>query len=447
MINKIKNKLILTNTFVLLVILLTMTTFIYVFSSYSFSSSVDNELMNIVYQSKRFSKSNYKDIDKDLSYNQELYYFKEKLDNEKCKLILLDDNFNTVFSYGKIKISNKKLSKIAMSYFSDPDESNVEVKEQDGKYVFVNYADSKISFRACTTLITDNSGNMQLILVARDGSLESETLNKFLSIIIFTIILGVIISLIGGFFTADKALVPIKETIENQKRFIADASHELRTPIAVIKTNLELVESNENETVKSQEMWINYAKSEITRMDKMVGDLLILSKADLGQIPFNNMDKDIVHLIKDAIEKIESIAAKKKIRIYMSCYYDKIIANIDEDKFTQLLMILLDNAIEYSNEDTQIIIAVKLDLSKNNIVIKVKDQGIGMKREEVKKVFTRFYRVDKARSRRKNGSGLGLSIAKWIVDNLDGTINIESMENKGTDVIITLPLVSYKENE
>ena len=70
-----------------------------------------------------------------------------------------------------------------------------------------------------------------------------------------------------------------------------------------------------------------------------------------------------------------------------------------------------------------------------------------MKREEVKRVFTRFYRVDKARSRRKNGSGLGLSIAKWIVDNLDGTINIESMENKGTDVIITLPLVSYKENE
>ena len=131
----------------------------------------------------------------------------------------------------------------------------------------------------------------------------------------------------------------------------------------------------------------------------------------------------------------------------MSCPYNRVKVNIDEDKFTQLMMILLDNAIKYSEDKTQIMITVKVNLNKNSVVIKVKDQGIGMKKDEIEKVFTRFYRIDKARSRRENGSGLGLPIAKWIVENLNGTINIESIEDKGTDVIIALPLISYEETE
>ncbi|WP_294467163.1 HAMP domain-containing sensor histidine kinase [uncultured Anaerofustis sp.] len=447
MLNKIKNKLILTNTFVLLVILIMVTSFIYVFSSYSFSNTSDNELLNLVYQSKRFSKSNFKSIENDLSYNQELSYFKEKLSNEKCKLIFFNNELKPIFSSGKFKISKNKLGKIATLYFADVNSSHTEVKEQDGRYVFSDYEDSKISYRTCTTLITDNDGNMQLILIAEDNRAENATLNTLLYILALTVIFGVVASLLGGFYTADKALVPIKENMDNQRQFIADASHELRTPIAVIKTNLELIESNEDETVKSQEVWIDYAKSEIKRMDKMVGDLLILSKADLNEIPFNNKEHDIVHLIKEAIEKIEPIAVKREIRVYMACPYNRVKTNIDEDKFTQLLMILLDNAIKYSEDKTQIMITVKVNLSKNNVVIKVKDQGIGMKKDEIEKVFTRFYRIDKARSRRENGSGLGLPIAKWIVENLNGTINIESIEDKGTDVIIALPLISYEETE
>ncbi|MFR6311900.1 sensor histidine kinase [Anaerofustis stercorihominis] len=447
MLNKIKNKLILTNTFVLLVILIMVTTFIYVFSSYSFSNTSDNELLNLVYQSKRFSKSDFQSVENDLSYNQELSYFKEKLNNEKCKLIFFNNEMKPIFSSSKFKISKKKLAKIATLYFADVNASHTEVKEQDGIYVFSDYEDSKISYRTCTTLITDNEGNMQLILIAEDNRSENATLNTLLYILALTVIFGVVASLLGGFYTADKALVPIKENMDNQRQFIADASHELRTPIAVIKTNLELIESNEDETIKSQEVWIDYAKSEIKRMDKMVGDLLILSKADLNEIPFNNKEHDIVHLIKEAIEKIEPIAVKREIRVYMSCPYNRVKVNIDEDKFTQLMMILLDNAIKYSEDKTQIMITVKVNLNKNSVVIKVKDQGIGMKKDEIEKVFTRFYRIDKARSRRENGSGLGLPIAKWIVENLNGTINIESIEDKGTDVIIALPLISYEETE
>jgi len=447
MINKIKNRLILTNTFVLLITLLMVTGFIYVFSSYSFSNTSDNELINIVYQSKRFSVSNFKKLENNPSYNQELYYFKEKLNNEKCKLIFFDEDLKPIYSYGKFKVKKTKLAKIAYSYFSDANIAHTEVKEQDGKYVFANYEDNKSSFRSCTTLTTDNDGNIKLILVARNNKDENATLNTLLYILALTVILGVVASLIGGFYTADKALVPIKDNMDNQKQFIADASHELRTPIAVIKTNLELIESNEDETVKSQEVWIDYAKSEIKRMDKMVGDLLTLSKADLNQISFNKKEYDIIHLIKEAIEKIEPIAIKRDIRVYLASPYDKVIADIDEDKFTQLIMILMDNAIKYSDDKTQVMITVKVNNIKNNIVIKVKDQGIGMKFEEINKVFTRFYRIDKARSRKTSGSGLGLPIAKWITENLNGNINIESIEGKGTDVIVTLPLISYEETK
>lgn len=446
MINKIRNKLILTNTFVLLFILILMAIFIYVFSYYSFSQNTDNELINLLYQAKRFSKTEFQSIDNSLSYNEDLKYFIQQLEENRCELVFFDDNFKTIFKYGDFNIDKSIPKNIAYSYFADADKEKIEIKEQDGKYVFTNYDHEQLTLRSCTSITLDDDGNMQILLLLKNTQNEHDNLKEILSVIIFAIIIGVVISLIGGFYTADKALIPIKETIDNQKQFIADASHELRTPIAVIKTNLELIQSNEEETVKSQELWFDYAKSEINRMDKMVGDLLILTKADLGQIPFNNKEIDILHLVKESIEKIQPIANKKNISVYMYASYNKVIAKVDEDKFIQLLMILLDNAVNYSDSQSKIIIAVKIDKDKNIVSVKVKDQGIGMKKEEIDKVFTRFYRIDKARSRRKNGSGLGLSIAKWIVTNINGNINIKSEENKGTDVIITLPLISYEEN-
>ena len=231
--------------------------------------------------------------------------------------------------------------------------------------------------------------------------------------------------------------------MDNQKQFIADASHELRTPIAVIKTNLELVLSNEEEKVKEQKTWLNYATKEASRMDKIVGDLLFLSRADLNQIPFNFENIDIIYLIKDAIEMTKGLPKANDITMLLTSKYENVYINADKNKITQLIMILLDNSIKYSKGDNKRII-VNVDIKKNDVVIKVTDNGVGISEEDIDKVFTRFYRVDKSRNNTK-GSGLGLSIAQWIVKNHNGQISIESTLGEETNIIITMPFSEYKE--
>lgn len=446
MINKIKNKLILTNTLVVIIILFFSCGIIYTLSSYTFSRSANIELSNIGYQSKRFINTGFKEKSGEYSYNQELKFFRETLKKNHASIVVFNDNKEKVYSYGSQKLKENILRDIAYSYFSSTRATSA-ISQPDGKYAFSLYKKKNISLVCCSTVTLDTNGALEVILITKDNANNSATLTKILYILIATSLIGLIFAVLGGYYTADKALIPIKQTIENQKQFIADASHELRTPIAVIKTNLELVESNEEETILSQKMWIDYAKNEITRMDRIVGDLLILSKADLNEIPFNNEENDIIHLTKQAIEAIEQVAIKNKQNIFCVSEYNKVFSLIDKDKYTQLIMILLDNAIKYSDEGKDIAVKVKVNDVKNLVTIEVEDKGIGISKEDIDKVFTRFYRVDKARSRRKNGSGLGLSIAKWIVDNLSGSIKIKSEENKGTTFIITLPLISYEENK
>ena len=444
MINRIKNRLLLTNTLVLMAILVMMAFFIYVFFSYSYSERTNEELINMCSQAKRYSENLFKESKTDYSYNQEMNFFKERITDTESRITVLDENFNVLYTYGKLKVEKKTLSDVAKSYFSDPNVSGTTVAEQDGKYVLADYSGQNDDFRSCTTLITIENGSMRLIMVSQNSREYRNTLSILFTILVASILLGAGISLIGGYITAGRALVPIRDSINNQKQFIADASHELRTPIAVIKTNLDLIETNEEETVKSQETWINYAKSEASRMDKIVGDLLFLSKADLNEIPFNRKDEDLVILIKETIEKMQPIAVEKEIAVYMACPYSKVTANVDPDKFCQLLMILIDNAIKYSPEKTKILISVKID--EHSVKISVIDEGIGIQDMDRDRIFERFYRVDKARSRKEKGTGLGLPIAQWIAENLDGTIKVTGNEKGGSTFIITLPLVSTEEN-
>lgn len=446
MINKIRNRLLLTNTAVLMAILLLMAFFIYRFFAYTYSNDKSEDLISLCHQSKRFADNLFVEKKDDFSYNEELSFFKERIINSNSRIAVFDDDFNVLYSYGKFKVKKKTLANTAKSYFADPSSSDIEVVEQDGKYVITEYSSQKTSFKSCTTLVTDKNGNMRIIMIANNSREARRTLGILFSILALTVLLGSGISLIGGYFTADRALVPIKESINNQKQFIADASHELRTPIAVIKTNLDLIESNEDETVKSQETWIDYAKSETSRMDKIVGDLLILSKADLGEIPFENRENDLVLIIKETIEKMQPIAGKKEIAIYMACPYSTVTAKVDADKFSQLLIILIDNAVKYSAEKTKILVSVKAT-ENSKIVIKVKDEGIGIAGEDLDRIFERFYRVDKARSRKEKGTGLGLSIAQWISENIGADLSVESVENRGSSFIITIPLVSFEVSE
>ena len=446
MINRIKNRLLLTNTFVLMVILLLMAFFIYNFFSYTYSNNKNEDLITLCYQSKRFLETDFREKKGDYSYNQELDFFRERLRDSSSRITVLDSDFNITYSYGKLKVSKKKLKKVARAFFADSSSSDVEVIETDGRYVITDSTYRNISFRSCITVMGNEDGSMTVLMISNNSREARNTLSMLLSILALTIILGVGLSLVGGYFTTERALVPIRKNMDNQKQFIADASHELRTPIAVIKTNLDLIESNEEETVKSQETWINYAKSEASRMDKIVGDLLFLSKADLDEIPFMNSENDIVHITMDTIEKMHPIAGRKNIGVYLSCAPSRVMALVDPERYAQLLMILIDNAVKYSEEDTKILVSIRPGDS-GYVIISVRDNGSGIPEEDLDRIFERFYRVDKARSRKEKGTGLGLPIAAWIAENLGGKLTVESTLGEGSTFTITLPCTSIEEND
>jgi signal transduction histidine kinase len=230
-----------------------------------------------------------------------------------------------------------------------------------------------------------------------------------------------------------KSLIPIKKSIERQQEFLADASHELRTPIAVIQTNLEVVKASTDESVESQLTWINNAYDEIQWMQHIVEDLMFLARADSGDMMVQQEPVDVTYLIKVVCEKMAPLAGKKGIA-FINKLEDDLVITGDEKQITQLLVILLDNAIKYSSENTIIRVIGKKTLQ--GVSVEVIDQGIGIPKDEISKVTQRFYRVDKARSRTEGGTGLGLSIANWIVDGHHAGMIIESEEKKGTRITL-----------
>lgn len=260
---------------------------------------------------------------------------------------------------------------------------------------------------------------------------------------IFIVVLaGATLSLLCGYFLSGRALVPVKKGMEQQREFLADASHELRTPIAVIQTNLEVVKASGEETVESQISWIDNAYDETKRMHHIVEDLMFLARADSGDLHFEPQPVDMAYLIMEVTERFIPMAAQKSINILSKVPMEELCVMGDEKQLTQLMVILIDNAIKYTEPggaEKNKTIVVQAERIEEGIEVCVADKGIGISKEEQQKIFQRFYRVDKVRSRAEGGTGLGLSIAYWIVKKHKGDIRVESEENAGTKMIITFP--------
>jgi signal transduction histidine kinase len=265
---------------------------------------------------------------------------------------------------------------------------------------------------------------------------EYETLARLRIIIVFTGLAGLCVVFVSSLFLADRALIPIKKSWDRQKSFVADASHELRSPLAVIETNLELVLDNGDETVESQMKWLENIQTENRRMSKLVSDLLFLARADSDQQMFEKRFFPLNEALMEAVISMQPLANKKNITLQSHInpvqeYFG------DEARIKQLAVILIDNAIKYTQPDGYV--QVDLNQHDNYFEIIVADNGEGMAKEHLDKIFERFYRVDKARSREGGGTGLGLSIADWIVNGHRGSIAVSSTPGKGSTFKVTLP--------
>lgn len=273
----------------------------------------------------------------------------------------------------------------------------------------------------------------------------------------------------SGWFLAGLAMQPVRESYQRLKQFTADASHELRSPIALIQTNVQ-VALDELEVTQTQGIYVEHYQQQLKlverltqRLGKLVNDLLFLARQDSGITSYEFSSCPIDALLMEVVEEQQLLAAEKKIALCLHLIDSpetETNPELLDDWFTlmgnweqlaRLFTNLISNALRYTQENGR----VEVELSRLEIVnrsvlqVKVKDNGIGIPSEALPRLFDRFYRVDPARShtsgntltKNTHGSGLGLPISKAILENHQGQVQFESVLEKGTTVTVTLPII------
>lgn len=262
---------------------------------------------------------------------------------------------------------------------------------------------------------------------------RSNLRNKLILFNLSTLVFGAILS----YVLALRSLEPIEQALERQNRFTSDASHEMRTPLTAIKTEIEVTLRDKNLSVKSAKDALKSNLEEIEKLEALTSGLLQLARHEHIDLPKDKIN--ISTLINEAIDQVSAKAKLKNIKIIKPKTVKKLI-NIEPGSVRQALVIFLDNAIKYSPEKTTITVSYKDGRTAHQIT--VKDQGEGIDSQDLPHIFDRFYRSDKSRTKKTtetSGYGLGLAIAKQIIESHKGHINIKSQQSKGTSVTISLP--------
>jgi signal transduction histidine kinase len=242
---------------------------------------------------------------------------------------------------------------------------------------------------------------------------------------------------VGGSILVGKSAKPVEQTMEQMRRFMADAAHELRTPITVLRSRAEIAlqqPRNNDEYVNA----LRGVESESIRLGRIVDDLLILARADAGDRPIERKEFQLDDLALDAAAAAGAVAQSRQVGVIVG-NLDSARVDGDSELVRRLMMILLDNAIKFTPPGREVRLSIFADSSTATLV--VEDSGIGIPADQLPQVFDRFYRGDPARGRGE-GAGLGLSIARWIADAHRARINVSSSERTGTKVEVTFPIAA-----
>ncbi|CAI8938136.1 MULTISPECIES: HAMP domain-containing sensor histidine kinase [Bacillus] len=236
----------------------------------------------------------------------------------------------------------------------------------------------------------------------------------------------------------------VEKSFLQQKQFVEDASHELRTPLTIIQGHLSMLNRWGKDDPVILQKSLQSSLKEVDRLNKLVSELLELSRAESEQVP--SLTVEPVHVntvLKQVIQNFEVLQTEFQFDIQL--HAEGAYVSIPASYLEQIIIIVLDNAIKYTKTNDKYI-CIQTNLQRDNIAIRIVDHGVGIPESDLPFVLNRFYRVDKARSRKQGGNGLGLSIAKRLVEKYNGNIILESKEREGTSVTISFPYVLH-ENE
>lgn len=278
------------------------------------------------------------------------------------------------------------------------------------------------------------------VSVGRDISAAEATMKNLSQIIWMSLAFGAIVSLVFGYLMAGKTVTPIRQAYLSKERFVADASHELRTPISVIMLSADALESSpDDESFRKQT--VQDIKEETLKMSGLVENLLFLARSDASRVKMTTEHFSMTELIHRELSGFDKIAQSKDIQLRRDIPENLSLSG-DKKLISSVITILVDNAIKYTPENGVVTVSCSREGSaaKARLVFVVADSGIGIPQTELKRIFDRFHRLDSSRSRSSGGYGLGLAIAKEIVLLHDGTIEVFSQENAGTTFVVRLPV-------
>lgn len=295
--------------------------------------------------------------------------------------------------------------------------------------------DSEYNYRCITVPALTMSNELCYIQLLANVDGENESLESLKNRLFSMSSIIIITSIVASYILSKKTLKPIIIAWERQTEFVQNAAHELRTPLTIIQAKQQLLLKEPESKIIDKSEDISLTINETRRLTKLVKELMVLAMADSNQLDIKRENKNIDELIKDVVIPYVEYAKmqNKELKVELNCNKE---INIDINKITQLMVILLDNAIKYTKEGE--IIEVKTHCKDGKCTIEVLDTGIGINDEQKKHIFERFYRADKARTRETGGTGLGLAIAQTIVKAHGGTIKVYNNEPKGTKFVVKI---------
>ncbi|WP_082595289.1 sensor histidine kinase [Paenibacillus sp. Soil750] len=286
--------------------------------------------------------------------------------------------------------------------------------------------------------------NGQLIgtlYVGKEVTFQHQLFRLLLILMVGMALLFFVLALWFSHRMARRAIIPIAKAYERQREFVADASHELRTPLSVVLTSIEALQLDADESNPFTNNVLKSMKDEVNAITRLTSELLQLARSDADEFVLERSVFQVKAAAESVVTKLLP-AAQAKGMVLQLHVPDQLNVEWDRGKLTQLLVILIDNAIKYTLDggDVHIILVDKVEKGARFLTLDVRDNGMGIAPEALPRVFDRFYRQDKARTRQVGGHGLGLAIAKNLVDAAQGTIQVESQQGVGSTFRVRIPV-------
>ncbi|GIO23949.1 cell wall metabolism sensor histidine kinase WalK [Oceanobacillus sp. J11TS1] len=357
-----------------------------------------------------------------------------------------DLNSRLKHSYATIEEERRKLSSV-LSYMSD----GVIATDQTGSVTLMNDAAARMIGADPDDVISDDlidvlnleEKNMDISKLPDSGSMIIDFSDEETPFIIRANFSTVVDEEeeVTGFITVISDVTE-QEKIEQERRdFVSNVSHELRTPLTTMKSYLEALSDGAWENKEIAPRFLEVTQKETDRMIRMVNDLLQLSKMDSDELPMHKERTEFMGYVQQVLDRYE-MNLPETITLERNIPKGKSFVWMDKDKITQVFDNIITNAFKYSPEGGKV--RVNLDVRRHIVIVSIQDEGMGIPYDKLDKIFDRFYRADRARTRKLGGTGLGLAITKELVEAHHGKIWAQSKEECGTTILFTLPLMGSK---